>query len=323
LGAAFVIQEDLNTPQENLESNQVPRIKKGTGIVKSEARAGVLFALPAILGFLIFYAGPMVASLILSFTDYAIVNEIKFIGLHNYKLLFSGNEPLFYKSLGVTFYYVLLSVPLGILFAFFVALLLSQNIAGRAVFRTFFYLPTILPLVAFSIIWLWILNPDVGLLNQLLRLLHLPKGMWLFSEKMVIPSLVMISIWLTGNEMVVFLAGFTEVPTQLYEAIEVDGGNAFQKLWYVTIPMMTPIIFFNLIMGFIKGFQIFTQAYVMTGGGPNNASLVYVYYLYREAFMHSNMGNACALSWILFIIIAIFTVVIFRNSKSWVYYRGE
>lgn len=290
---------------------------------KKEYIYGLLFASPAILGFLIFTLGPMVASLVLSFTDYAIVNNAKFIGLSNFKRLFDGTDPFFYKSLGVTSYYVLLSVPLSTVFAFCMALLLNNEIKGRALFRTIFYLPSIVPVVASSMIWMWLLNPDLGMVNNVLRALNLPTSQWIFSETTVIPSLVIMSLWTTGGTMVIFLAGLQDIPTQLYEAIEVDGGNRKHKLLYITIPMMTPTIFFNLVMGFIGGFQVFSQAFVMTQGGPNNASLFYVFYLYREAFTFSRMGSACAIAWILFIIITILTVIIFKTSKSWVYYEGE
>lgn len=290
---------------------------------KRELIYGLLFTAPAVLGFAIFTLGPMMASLILSFTDYAIVNKVKFIGIDNFIRLFNGTDPFFFKSLGVTTYYVLLSVPLGIIFAFFLALLLNQEIKGLAFFRTVFYLPSIVPVVASSMIWLWLLNPDLGLVNNVLRSLHLPTSQWIFSETAVIPSLVLMSLWTTGGTMVIFLAGLQDIPTQLYEAIDVDGGSKIHKLVYITIPLMTPTIFFNLVMGFIGGFQVFSQAFIMTQGGPNNASLFYVFYLYREAFTFSRMGSACAIAWILFIIITIFTIIIFKTSKSWVYYEGE
>ena len=289
---------------------------------QKEALWGVLFAVPAILGFLLFTLGPMIASLSLSFTDYAIVNQMKFIGLKNYTDLFDGTDPFFYKSLRVTSYYVALSVPVSILFAFLLALLLNQEIRGRAVFRTIYYLPSIVPTVATSMIWLWLLNPDLGLVNSMLRTLHLPTSQWIFDERTVIPSLVIMGLWTTGGTMVIFLAGLQGIPRQLYEALEVDGGTGMSKLIHITIPMMTPTIFFNLVMGFIGGFQTFTQAYVMTNGGPNNASLFYVFYLFRQAFTLSQMGSGCAIAWVLFVIISILTVVVFKTSRSWVYYEG-
>lgn len=289
---------------------------------KRELKSGLIFASPAILGFLIFTIGPMIASLIFSFTDYTIVNDMKFIGLANYKKLFSGEDTLFYKSLKVTLQYVLMSVPLQIVFSFIIAFLLNQKIKGLAFFRTAFYLPTIVPVVASSMIWMWLLNPDLGLINTVLKTLHLPTSQFIFGEKTVIPSLVVMSLWTTGNIVIIFLAGLQGVPTTLYEAVEIDGGNILQKLRYVTVPLMTPTIFFNLVMGCINGFQIFSQAYIMTQGGPNNASLFYVFYLYREAFQHQQMGSACAMAWVLFMVILFFSVLIFKSSNKWVYYEG-
>lgn len=295
--------------------------KKAT--LKKETFYGILFASPVILGFIIFTLGPMIASLILSFTDYAIVNKTKFIGLQNYKNLFNGTDPFFYKSLGVTCYYVFLGVPISILFAFLLSLFMNQDIKGRPIFRTIFYLPSIVPVVASSMIWLWLLNPDLGLINNVLRQFGLPTSKWIFSEKTVIPSLILMNLWTTGGTMVIFLAGLQGIPRQLYEAVDVDGGRGWHKFWHITIPFMTPTIFFNLVMGFINGFQTFTQAFIMTQGGPNNASLFYAYYLYREAFTFSKMGSACAIAWVLFIIITILTAIIFRSSHFWVYYESE
>ncbi len=290
---------------------------------KQEALMGILFASPAIMGFLIFIFLPMIASLGISFTDYALVNKMKFIGLDNYTELFNGTDPFFYKALGVTTYYVLLSTPLCLIFAFFIAVLLNNDrVSGKAVFRTIFYLPTLIPVVASSMIWLWLFNPDMGLINTLLRNLHLPTGMWIYNEKTVIPSIVLMSLWTTGGTMIIFLAGLQGIPRQLYESVEIDGGNAAHKLFHITIPLMTPTIFFNLVIGFIYGFQVFAQAYIMTEGGPNNASLFYVFYLYRTAFKFSKMAKASALGWILFIVIALLTLVIFKTSKDWVHTEG-
>ena len=284
---------------------------------------GILFALPAILGFLIFVLGPMIASLIYSFTDYALFNKPKFIGLQNYKDLFSGTDPFFYKSLLVTFYYVLLNVPASIIFAFFIALLLNNEIKGRPIFRAIFYLPSIVPAVASAIIWMWLLNPDLGLVNNILSSLHLPTSQWLFAEESVIPSVVLTGLWTTGGTMVIFLAGLSGIPNVYYEAVDIDGGNSFHKFFNITLPMVSSTIFFNTIMAIIGSFQVFTQAYILTQGGPNNASLFYVFLLWREGFKNTRMGYASALAWVLFIIILLFTVLIFKSSNSLVYYEGE
>lgn len=290
---------------------------------KVEFLYGLLFTSPAILGFLVFTLGPMIASLVLSFTDYAIVKKAIFVGFDNYEKLFSGRDPFFYKSLLVTTYYVVLSVPVTVIAAFFIAVLLNQSIKGKAIFRTIFYLPTIVPLVASSVVWMLVLNPDLGLLNTVLDIFGLPTSQWIYGENSVVPSLAIMNIWTSGGMMVIFLAGLQGIPSHLYEAVEVDGGSAFQKMIHITIPLMTPTIFFNAIMGLITSFQVFAKAYIMTEGGPNNASLFYILYLYREAFEFSKMGYANAIAWVLFIIIMMLTILTFRSSSFWVHYEGK
>ncbi|ODR38935.1 carbohydrate ABC transporter permease [Eisenbergiella tayi] len=295
-------------------------MKKGISVIKRRNQVqGILFTLPAILGFLIFTLLPMAASLYLSFTDYRISNKPLLIGADNYVRLFSGEDYFFYKALGVTAYYVVLSVPTFLIVAFFIANLLNSEIKGMAIFRTIFYLPSIVPVVATSMIWAWLFNPDFGLFNSILKSLGLPQSQWIYNEKTVITSIVLMGIWTTGSTMVIFLAGLQDVPKQLYEAAKVDGAGYWKRMRFITIPLMTPTLFFNLIMGMINGFQVFSQAYIMTDGGPNNASLFYVFYLYREAFRNSQMARACACSWVLFIIIAVLTFITFRSSDKWVY----
>ena len=290
---------------------------------KREDRWGFLFSLPCILGFLIFALLPMTVSLIISFMNYNFITGGEFVGLGNYQRLFGGEDPYFFKSLLVTVIYVAMSVPTAIIFAFLVAMLLNANVKGKGFFRTVFYLPSVVPIVAMAAIWMWIFNPDMGLANNILKAMHLPVSTWLSGESTVLPTLVFINLWTTGSTMVIFLAGIQDVPRDLLEAVEIDGGGSRAKLLHVTVPMMTPTIFYNVVMGVINGFQIFTQSYVMTQGGPNNSSLFYVYYLYREAFEFGRMGNACAVAWVLFVIIMALTAVIFKFSNHWVYYGGE
>lgn len=288
------------------------------------ALAGILFALPSILGITLFTILPMLASFVLSFTDYRVVNTPKFIGFDNYTRLFDGTDPYFYNSLGVTFKYVLLRVPLGLIFSFLVAYLLNlEFIQGKSIFRTIFYLPVIVPAVASSMIWIWLFSPDLGLFNSILEALNLPTLNWLYSESTVVPSIVLMSLWGMGSTIIIFLAGLQGVPRSLYDAAIVDGAGSLRKFRHITIPMMTPIIFFNLIMGSIGAFQVFTEALIMTQGGPNNASLFYNYYIYREAFQFGEMGHASAIAWILFVIILFVTAIFFRTSKSWVFYESE
>lgn len=285
---------------------------------------GVLFAMPVMLGFVIFVFAPLVVSLVMSLTDYNVISaETHFVGFDNFKHLFDGTDMYFFQSLKVTVYYVLLSVPLQIVFSFSVAMLLNVPVKGKSFFRTVFYLPTVVPAVASSIVWMMMFDPDTGILNSILKAVGLPTSKWIFGESSVIPSLALMSLWTVGGTIVIFLAGLQNVPKELYESVAVDGGGWFAKLRAVTIPMVSPTIFFNLIMGFIGSFQVFSQAYIMTTGGPNNASLFYVYYMYREAFQYGNISVACALGWILFLIVLVLTAVVFKSSSLWVFYEGE
>lgn len=294
--------------------------KTGSGIKRMEQRWGILLALPAMLGFGLFTIGPMLASFGISLTDWNIFGEFKYVGLANYREMFSS-DPLFPKSMAATLYYALGSVPLTLFLAFIVASLLNQKVPGLAIFRTMFYLPVLMPSIANTVLWLWIFNPDFGLLNSALRAAGLPGSQWIYSETMAVPSLILMSSWGIGNAMVIFLAGLQGMPQHLYDAIAIDGGGVWHKFRHITIPMMTPTIFFNLILGIIGSLQAFNEAYVMTDGGPNNATLFYVFYLYRTAFTESRMGYASALAWLLFLVILIITVLVFTTARHWVYYE--
>ncbi|MGW5363430.1 carbohydrate ABC transporter permease [Actinopolymorpha pittospori] len=291
-----------------------------SGQARLERRWGLILALPAILGFLIFTLGPMVASFFFSLTDWIIGSSPSFVGLGNYQRMFTEDD-LFLKSLGVTTYYTLGAVPLTMIVGFAIALLLNKQVRALGVFRTIYYLPTLVPSVASAVLWIWIFNPDFGLLNSSLRSVGLPTSNWIYSETAAVPSLVIMSVWGFGNIMVIFLAGLQGVPRHLYEAVSIDGGNAWQQFRHVTLPMMTPIIFYNLVTSVIGTFQVFNQAYIMTQGGPNNASLFYIYYLYQTAFTKSEMGYASALAWLLFMIVMVITVLLFRSARRWVYYE--
>ncbi|MDR1570702.1 MAG: sugar ABC transporter permease [Oscillospiraceae bacterium] len=297
-------------------------IRRKSAVVAHENRAGWLFAAPAALGLALFTLWPMMASLYYSFTNLTISGKASFVGLANYRNMFSGNDLYFYHSLGVTARYVLYSVPLKIAYSFLLAMLLNQSVRGKSVFRTIFYLPTIVPSVAISMIWMWLLNPDLGLVNEILRSFNLPTSKWIYAKDTVIQSLAFMSMWTTGTITVVFLAGLQDIPRHLYEATSLDGGNAWSKFRHVTVPLMTPTIFFNLCTTLIGSFQVFSEAYIMTGGGPDNASLFYVFYLYREAFTYSRMGSASAIAWVLFIIIMAVTALVFKTSDRWVFYEG-
>lgn len=309
------------TLQEKERKSQVFR-RRGDHYQRREAIWGFLFTLPAILGFFLWQFGPMVANIAIGFTDWQIINDPEWIGWDNYTKLLRDDR-LFIKSAQVTVTYTLMSVPLSILFAFGLAVLLNQKIRGLPFFRTVFYLPSIVPVVASSFLWLWLFNPDFGLLNALLRPLGFPKLQWIFSSSTVLPSLTLMSLWGIGGMMIIFLAGLQGIPDHLYEAVDIDGGNRWHKLWYVTAPLMTPVIFFNFILSMISTLQTFTQGYIVTEGGPNNASLFYNLYLYRKAFSQLQMGYASAQATILFIVIGVMTFFIFRTSGFWVFYEGD
>ena len=296
---------------------------------------GYVLIAPWVIGFLLFTAGPMVASLVLSLTDYDLASA-EFVGLDNYaNLLVNENavggrgDPLFYKSLWNTFVYTLFSVPLGLTGSLLLAMLLNQKIRGLAVFRTLYYLPSLVPAVAASLLWLWILHPTQGLLNQFLGWFFAFAGIdarppeWLQSADWSKPSMILMSLWgIGGARMIIFLAGLQGIGEQYYEAARIDGAGPWRRFIHVTLPLMTPVIFFNLVLGVIGAFQTFTQAYIMTGGGPRDSTLFYALYLFRAAFEWFQMGKASAMAWILFVILLVFTWLQFNRSRKWVHYEG-
>ena len=291
---------------------------------KKETITGVLFTLPAIIGFIMFSAGPMIASFILSFTNYSITKSTEFIGLSNYKELFTGQDTFFYNSLKVTLLFVLMNVPVCIGTAFLIALILNnKKLKGLPFLRAAFYIPTIVPVIATAMIFMWMMSPDFGLFNAIFKIFGLPASKWIYAENSVLPSLLVMTAWGSGNIMVVFLAGLQGIPGHLYEAIVVDGGGALVKFRHVTLPLMTPTIFFNMIMFLISSMQAFLQAYIMTQGGPNNSTNFIVYYLYRVAFEFQEIGKATSLGWVLFFMIVAVSALLFWSSKYWVVYGDE
>jgi len=292
-----------------------------------ETLEGYLAISPWIIGFLVFVFGPIVASLVLSFHKWNLLKPAQWVGLTNYKSMVS--DPLFWQSLKVTFIYAVVSVPLGLVTALLVALLLNQKIKGLAFFRTVFYLPSVMPTVAVSLIWMWMYNPKFGILNFLIKKaggllgLNLEGPEWLYSTTWVLPALILMSFWGIGGGMLIFLAGLKNIPEQLYEAALVDGAGAWQRFRKITIPMLSPTIFFLLVTGTIGAFQVFTQAFVMTEGGPLNASMFFVLYLYMQGFRWFRMGYASALAWVLVLIILALTILIFKSSSLWVYYEAD
>jgi multiple sugar transport system permease protein len=254
--------------------------------------------------------------------DYTVAFPPRFVGLENYKQLIS-NDPLVWKSLYNTLYITIIGVPLNTTIALIVALMLNQKIKGEAIFRTIFYLPSIVPQVAMSLLWIWILNPQVGLINYMLSLFGIKGPNWLGSEIWAKPAFIIMGLWSIGGDMVIFLAGLQNVPQHLYDAATVDGANMWQRFKYVTLPMLSPTLFFVLVMGFIRNLQIFTQAYIMTGGGPVYSTLFYVYHLFNKAFRDFQMGYASAMAWFLFVIIFAATMLNLKLAPKWVYYESE
>jgi multiple sugar transport system permease protein len=284
---------------------------------------GWLFALPWVIGLILFYLLPLISSLYYSLTTYSILQPGKFIGVNNYINLF--HDPLFWKSIYNTFYFAIFFVPLSIFFGVALAMLLNLRIKGLSVYRTIFFLPTLVPQVALAVLWMWLLNPQFGLINETLNFIGINGPGWLSDENWTKPSLIFMSLWGIGQAVVIYLAGLSDISEEYYEAAEVDGANWFHKTFYITIPLLTPVIFYNLVMGVIGAFQQFTLPYTLTQGSgkPDNSLTFYVSYLYDNGFQYFKMGYASAMAWILFIIIMICTAFIFWSSKRWVHYQGE
>ena len=282
---------------------------------------GLLFISPWLIGFLLFTIYPLISSLYYGFTRYDLLNPPVFLGLANYIDIFT-EDPHFGKVVYNTLYYVGLSAPLGVVAAFLMASLLNTEMAGRSVFRAVFFFPAIVPAVVTAMVWAFLLNVQYGAINSTLAGLGLSTIPFLSSPELAKPSLILIHMWAQGNAIVIFLASLQDVPRSLYEAATVDGANTWHKFWNITVPMCTPVILFNLIMGFIGGFQNFILPWLLTQGGPNQATEFYSVYLYRNAFSYFRMGKASALAWILFVIIVTFTVILFKSSARWVYYGG-
>ncbi len=304
---------------------------------KRRTAIGYLFVFPTVLGLVLWSFGPIMFSVFISLTKWDIVTHPRFVGLRNYGEMLA--DPLVLKSLWVTAYYTIVSVPLGILAALLVALLLNTKVRGMPVFRTIFYLPSIVPVVATAVLWVWIFNPEYGLLNSVIALVNraanallgwaggapaqLPEHLeWLQDEHLVMPALWLMGLWGAGGGMLIYLAGLQGIPKHLYESAELDGAGWWSKFVHVTLPMISPVIFFNLIMGTIGSFQVFIAGYLMTGGGPKDATLFYVLNLYRNAFHYLKMGYASAQAWVLFVIILVLTLLMFRTAGKKVYYEG-
>ncbi len=284
-----------------------------------EALAFYAFIAPWVVGFLIFIAGPLLASMALGFTRYDVILPAKWVGLQQFRDLFA--DPLFWTSLGNTVYIVLLAVPLGMVISFAIALLLNQKVQGMAAYRTGYFIPAIVPAVASAALWLYLLQPQWGLVNGTLDLFGIRGPGWLGSTVWSKPSIILLMVWASGGTMIIYLAGLQDIPESLYEAAAIDGANALRKLVHVTLPLLTPTIFFTLVMGIIGTFQVFSVVFVLTDGmgGPLNSTLVYLVYVFRNAFVYFRMGYASAMSLILFLIILALTLLNFRFAGRWVH----
>jgi len=286
-----------------------------------EAIAGYLFISPWLVGFLVLVGGSMAISLGVSLMRTDLLTDFTFVGMDNFVQL--AGDKLIQKALVNTAYYSFTMVPLGTILALITALLLNQNIKCQGIFRSLYYVPSIVSGIAVSMLWLWLYNPRVGLLNSLLGQIGIQGPKWIYSDVWAMPSMIIMGLWTTGGSMLIFLSGLQSIPTALYESAEIDGANAWHRFWHITIPMLTPTILFSLIMRMIGSWQVFTQAYVMTEGGPNNATLTMVLYLYRKAFQQFHFGYAAAMAWLLFGIILVLTLLMFKSSPLWVFYESE
>lgn len=284
---------------------------------------GLLFASPWILGFLMWTIYPMLSSVYYSFTRYDLLRPATYIGLQNYKEIFF-TDPRIPNVVKNTLFYVFLSVPLSTLTALLVAALLNTRIVGRPFFRAIFFFPSIVPITVIAMMWGFLLNPQFGAINAILKALSLPIIPFLSNPTLAKPTLIMINMWASGYAMVLFLASLQDVPRELYEAATVDGAGDVAKFFNITIPLISPVVLFNLVTGFIGAFQDFSLPWLLTGGGPAEATEFYALHLFRNAFRFLRMGKASAMAWLMFLVIVIFTFILFRTSARWVYYgSGE
>jgi len=295
--------------------------RKISRTVKRKILLGLIFISPWLIGFVLFTIYPLISSMYYSLTNYDLLRPPLFVGLENYREIFT-QDSVFRVVTANTLYYVGIGGPISVLMAYLLAFLLNQKIKGRAAFRALFFFPAIVPSVVIALIWSFLLNTQYGAINGVLQSLEMPVIRFLSNPGLAKPSLIMINAWSSGTAMVIFLAALQNVPREYYEAAIVDGANAWHKFWFITIPMTSPVILYNLIIAFIWGFQDFTLPMLLTGGGPNQSTLFYTMYLYNNAFLFLRMGKASALAWILFLVIVLFTFILFRTSGRWVFYSS-
>jgi len=289
---------------------------------RREAVAGYFFISPWLIGFVVFIAGPMLASFIISFTRWNIVSDPKWVGIANYERIFTADKD-FFQALKVTFRYALIFLPTFTIVGLAMAMALNVKLKGVGVVRTLLYLPYVAPGIAATLVWVWVLNSRFGLLNTILSWVGIEGPNWFGDPKSALYGIVMIGLWGVGGSAVIYLAGLQNIPKHLYEAAVVDGASEWQKFWHITIPMLSPTIFYQLVIGLIGVFQTFTSSFVATGGGPLKATFFYMLYIYNKAWQSLRMGYASALAWILFVIILLITLLVFRSSPMWVHYEAE
>ena len=286
----------------------------------SEGKAGYLFAAPGILGFLIFTAGPMLISLYYSFTEFSVLTKPKWNGLQNYITMLTSPSSLFLKSLSVTLIYAGLNAVLTMIFSIAVALLLNRSFRGRGILRALYFLPSVIPIVASTVVWNWILDYRNGLMNQLLRMMHLGSLNWLMDNKLIFVSLLAISLWTCGGSIVIMIATLQDVPRSLIEAVEVDGGNAVDRFRYAVFPSISPVVFFQLVMCLVNSLQIYAQSIMLSdNGSPNRMTYFLNVMIYDHAFKQLKMGLACAESWGMFVVVLLITAILFVTKRYWVH----
>lgn len=285
-----------------------------------DALHGYVFMSPAILGLLIFTLGPIIVSLLLSFTDYNIITDPEWVGLENYATMFG--ERLFWQALRVSAIYSVVSVPLGLGLSLGLAVLLNHAMRGILVFRSIYYMPTVISGVGVAMLWRWLFNAEFGVINVLLGRVGIEGPAWLLDANWALPALIITSLWGIGGTTLIFLAGLQAIPQELYEAAEIDGAGIWSQFRSITLPLISNVTFFNLVLGIIGALQVFTDAFVITRGGPNHATLFLSVYLYQHAFQYLNMGYASAIAWFMFLVVMLLTVLVFKSSPLWVYYES-
>jgi len=293
-------------------------------ISRKENRAGFLFALPWLIGLVVFLIGPILASVLLSFTNWNLISPARWVGLENYRDMIHSRE--FWQSIKVTLFYAALSVPLYLVLGLSLAILLNQRVRGMYMFRTILFLPTVLSGVAVAVLWVSLLNPDLGVVNQVLRAIGIDDPpRWLLSPTWAVPAIVLMGLWGIGGGAIIYLAGLQNIPPALYQAARVDGASAWQTFRHITLPLLTPTLLFTLLIGLIEAFQVFDTAFVLGGsrGGTRGSLLFYVLNLWNEGFRNGRFGYASALAWVLVIVAAVVILLVFKTSSRWVYYESE